>query len=191
MADPVQLGLSFLTKEPHYECYSHEDDQWHSCKKDKICGEGLSKDEYRPVHDDDYIDNWEEKFELTCEPKFKVGLFGTFFFIGVVSTLLVYPPLADKYGRKWPYISSLLLQTCAYVLIIISKDILATISYYLIVGLAAGGRVAVGTNYLAEFMPVKHQGSICSIINAFDASVMIFQSIYYIFSRNWFPLHIF
>ena len=129
--------------------------------------------------------------DLTCTESSIIGSIGSAYFLGFAISSSVTPYLSDKYGRKWPYISSLLLQTCAYVLIIISKDILATISYYLIVGLAAGGRVAVGTNYLAEFMPVKHQGSICSIINAFDASVMIFQSIYYIFSKNWFPLHIF
>jgi hypothetical protein len=43
-----------------------------------------------------------------------------------------------------------------------------------LVGLAAGGRVAVGTNYLAEFVEEKYQGSMCSVILAADASVMIF-----------------
>ena len=152
MADPVQLGLSFLTKEPHYECYSHEDDQWHSCKKDKICGEGLSKDEYRPVHDDDYIDNWEEKFELTCEPKFKVGLFGTFFFIGVVSTLLVYPPLADKYGRKWIFIISMIISAIGQLGLLITSNLYEAYIYMLLIGTAFSGKNIVGLNYMLEFL---------------------------------------
>jgi MFS family permease len=76
-------------------------------------------------------------------------------------------------------------------LIIISKDLNAVIAYYFVVGLAAGGRVGVGLNYMAEFVPEKYQGSLCSLVNCGDACVMIFQSIYYLFCKNWLYLHIY
>lgn len=87
--------------------------------------------------------------------------------------------------------ASLMLQTLAYLFIIISKDLNAVIGFYFVVGLAAGGRVGVGLNYLAEFIPQKHQGSLCSIVNCGDACIMIFQSIYYYFCKNWLYLHVF
>ena len=102
---PVMLGLAFLEKEPdRYECHNPETDEWNECGVDEICDNNKDKSEYRPVHDDEYIENWVEKYDLTCESKFKIGLFGSCFFVGVVSTLLVYPPLSDKYGRKIPYL---------------------------------------------------------------------------------------
>ena len=102
---PLFLGLAFLEKEPdRYECHDAQTDEWRECGVDEICNNNLDKSEYRPVHDDEYIDNWVEKYDLTCESKFKIGLLGSCFFLGVVSTLLVYPPISDKYGRKVPYL---------------------------------------------------------------------------------------
>lgn len=44
---------------------------------------------------------------------------------------------------------------------------------------------------MAEFVPEKYQGSLCSLVNCGDACVMIFQAIYYLFCKNWLYLHIF
>jgi hypothetical protein len=38
---------------------------------------------------------------------------------------------------------------------LISKDIKVTIGGYFIVGLCAGGRVAIGNTYLSEFIPFQ------------------------------------
>ena len=128
---------------------------------------------------------------MTCEPKEKIGALGSSYFLGFAISSGITPSLADKHGRKIPYLASLMVQTLAYFFIIVSKDINAVIGYYFVVGLAAGGRVGVGLNYLAEFIPQKHQGSLCSIVNCGDACVMIFQSVYYYFCKNWLYLHLF
>ena len=60
---------------------------------------------------------------------------------------------------------------------------------YLIVGLCAGGRVAVGTTYLAELVPEEYENLVCTIINCGDSTIMIWQSIYYYFVPNWLYLH--
>ena len=42
-----------------YECRDQNTGEWGSCDHAYICGNGLSKDDYRPVTDDyNYIDNW-------------------------------------------------------------------------------------------------------------------------------------
>ena len=43
-----------------------------------------------------------------------------------------------------------------YVGIFFSHNVWFTISCYLLVGLCAGGRVAIGTTYLNEFIPLKY-----------------------------------
>jgi hypothetical protein len=115
--DPELYGLGFLEKEPNrFECKSDESGEWHDCTKEEICDGHIDSDHYRPITDDDeYIDNWEspDKFDLLCEPKFKVGLLGSCFFIGVVATMLVIPPLSDAFGRRIIFLIVLLISIIA------------------------------------------------------------------------------
>lgn len=120
-----------------------------------------------------------------------IGLLGSAYFLGFAISSGITPNLADKYGRKKPYQGSLIVQTFAYFVIIISKNIYLTIGCYLIVGLCAGGRVAIGSNYLSEFIPQKYQGLLMSLLNCGDASIMIWQSIYYSVIRDWYYLHVY
>ena len=99
---------------------------------------------------------------------------GSAYFLGFAISAGVTPTIADKYGRKVPYTLSLFTQTCAYGLIIWSKNIYATIGFYLIVGLCAGGRDVIGAMYQAEFMPERYHVVAMTGVNCFDATVMIF-----------------
>lgn len=40
------------------------------------------------------------QLDLFCASSFEIGFFGSCFFLGYISSCLVFPPLADKYGRK-------------------------------------------------------------------------------------------
>lgn len=137
--------------------------------------------------------NWvdPDKLDLTCTDSSLIGLMGSAYFLGFAISSGIVPRISDIMGRKWPYISSLIFQTIAYLLIILSTNLYGTIAYYLMVGLAAGGRVSIGTMWLSEFIPLKYQSTIVTMINCGDASVMIFQSIYYIFIKDWRYLHYF
>ena len=129
--------------------------------------------------------------DLTCVEKEVIGLLGSAYFLGFAISSGITPSLADKYGRKKPYQSSLIVQTIAYFVIIMSKDIYLTIGCYLMVGLCAGGRVAIGTNYLSEFIPLKYQNLLMSLLNCGDSTVMIWQSLYYTVIKDWYYLHIY
>ena len=54
------LGLPFMKSAPqHFTCKDRDTGEWHSCDKQYICSNGLSKDEYRAdTEDSQYIDNW-------------------------------------------------------------------------------------------------------------------------------------
>jgi len=65
-----------------------------------------------------------------------------------------------------------------------------TIGLYFLIGLCAGGRVSIGINYMAEFLPEKSVNICMTMINVFDACLMIFQSILYYYGRSWVPIHI-
>jgi len=111
--DPLIFGTGFLTRDPNsFECLDPASDMWKPCTRAEICSQGLDHDHYHPVPDDETIDNWttQEKFDTLCEPKYKIGLLNSIFFAGVVSSVLVIPILADKYGRKPVVITAVCLQ---------------------------------------------------------------------------------
>ena len=58
-------------------------------------------------------------------------------------------------------------------------------------GLCCGGRVAIGTMYMTEFVPERNQQVVVTALNCGDATTMIMQAIYYKYNDNWLPLHIF
>lgn len=121
------VGGAFLNRIPkHFECYSEEDDSWRDCSKDEICANNLDQAHFRGKDEDDYMDNWaaKSKFNLICENKFKVGLLSSLYFIGMVCTCLIIPPLADlKFGRKILYNSSMFIYVTCFLLLIFANDI--------------------------------------------------------------------
>lgn len=113
------MGINFLEVEPkHFSCEHTNPDTgeitWTPCKKREICENSYTHDQYHAdTNDSEYIDNWVEKFELLCEPKYKIGLIGSMYFIGVITTLTFVPLLADMCGRKGPFIITLIVSACA------------------------------------------------------------------------------
>jgi hypothetical protein len=78
--DAIIYGLGFLTRDPSaYECFNEQEDSWRICAKEEICEKQLGPDRYRPVKDDEYLDNWQspDKFNTLCESKYKIGLLGS------------------------------------------------------------------------------------------------------------------
>lgn len=188
----IVYGLQFLEDYPDYQC--NTTGKWETCTREFICNNNLADSSWRIIIDEDNYKNWvdKDKLDLTCVAKELIGLMGSAYFLGFAISSGVTPYVADKfhYGRKKPYIASLLLQTVAYIFIFASKSIYFTIFNYLLVGLSAGGRVAIGTTYMNEFIPVKNQNLATTLLNVGDACIMIYQAIYYSVNKSWLPLHI-
>lgn len=49
-----------------------------------------------------------------CEPDWKAGLLGTVLYIFWCISLLIVPRLADRFGRRYLFLSSRLIETCLY-----------------------------------------------------------------------------
>ena len=123
--DPILFGLSFLEKEPkRFECRDQDTGEWKSCSKEEICSKGLPKEDYRvDTSDDEYFDNWVEKYDLLCEPKMKIGLIGSMYFIGLIVFISFVPPLADRFGRRWIFITTLTVSIFAQLGLILTYDL--------------------------------------------------------------------
>jgi MFS family permease len=57
--------------------------------------------------DEEYINNWVEKWDMLCEPGWKVGLLGALCFLGVLISTAFVPLVSDKVGRKVIFVVTL------------------------------------------------------------------------------------
>ena len=109
------LGIGFLEREPRkFECRDDYTGEWKPCTKEEICNNHIEKLNYRADSDDDeYFDNWIEKFDLLCEPSIKIGFLGSLLFFGVIIGLLFVPALSDYSGRRIVFSISVILSLVA------------------------------------------------------------------------------
>ena len=117
-------GLEFLEVYPDYECFISM--KWVNCDREHICTDHIPKNEWRINYDsENSYHNWVDpgKLDLTCVDKNVIGLLGSAYFLGFAISSGITPNLADKYGRKKPYQGSLIVQTMAYFVIIMSKNV--------------------------------------------------------------------
>ena len=100
-----------------------------------MCDNRIGRDHYKPVKDDEYIDGWVDKFDLLCESKYKIGFIGSAFFLGVISTILIIPPLSDKVlGRKTILRVGFIVFTCALFGLLVSNNIYELYVFIFIIG---------------------------------------------------------
>jgi MFS family permease len=148
---PILMGLTFLEKEPtHFECYHDETGEWTECSKTEICENHYDHEHYRAVEDDDYIDNWVEKYDMLCEPKYRIGLLGAFFFLGVIITMIPVPRYADVYGRRDVFIVTMIVCIIAGLGLLLANSLEWAYFFMLILGMTFAGKLIVGLNYLIE-----------------------------------------
>lgn len=168
--------MSFLEKEPNrFECEDEETGEWRECSKQEICDRHLPKDKYRADESDpEYFDNWVEKFDLLCEPKWKVGLLGSCFFIGVLLTIIIVPKLADVYGRRPLFLITMYVSIFAQIGIMIVEDLYWAYFFMILNGSTFAGKNVVGTNYLLEFQLKINRERVMSIKLAFSSIALIF-----------------
>ena len=109
--------MTFLTEiYPQYECKTTHEEyssvNWDPCTRKHICDDKVPSDMWRInyAHEETYK-NWidPDKLDLTCTNKHFVSFIGDFYFIGLSISSAVVPRLADTYGRKGPFIISMLI----------------------------------------------------------------------------------
>jgi len=145
-----------------------------ACSREHICDSGMAADKWRFNYSSDtsFI-NFVERLGLTCTDKKLVGALGGAWFAGFAVSAGVVPRLSDIFGRKIPFFLCILVQTLAYAAIFRCNEVYGAILCYGIVGLCAGGRVSIGTQYLNELVPSAQATLVTTLWNAADAAVMI------------------
>jgi MFS family permease len=90
---------------------------------------------------------------MLCESKARIGLIGASFFIGILvgSTIIPVGYLADRYGRKWVFVITLLVLAIACIGFIFAKTIEELYIYMFLLGTTFPGRIIIGVNFAMEF----------------------------------------
>lgn len=88
-----------------------------------------------------------------CIEKWKIGLIGSFYWIGVCTTLFVTSYFADTSGRKNVVLISVAFMIVISFGIMLATDYMLLYVFIFINGATFGGRVIVAYNYFLEFFP--------------------------------------
>ena len=77
------------------------------------------------------LHNWIEKLDLTCASKWKLGLLSSAYFIGYCVTLLWFPVIADRIGRKPVFVVGAIVDLILYsgILYCSNADIMIVLSF--------------------------------------------------------------
>ena len=178
--------MMFYELQPIYQCRDFLDitSTWETCKSDDFCAEGSTL-EYKVDYANDLsIHNWIEEYDMQCAAKFKFGLFGSLFFIGVVISSLIFPPLADQVGRRPIALIGITMQAVASIGLLFSTSLIFTYSMIFVMGMAMAPRFFVGYVFSMEFLPQNYTAMATSITLAVDGLVLMWSSLYFMFIDN-------
>ena len=92
---------------------------------------------------------------LYCSSSFEIGLFGSLFFFGYLSSCLVFPPMADIYGRKIFVIIVCILQGLCFLVLLFVPDKIVYYATIFVFGVSIPLKNMMAYTHLMEFLPGK------------------------------------
>jgi len=125
-----------------------------------------------------------------CEPGYKIGLLGSAAFIGVVTTVLIIPPMSDRcFGRR-PIVNwTNVVNFVALLGLLLCTDIYLAYFFFFLFGACFAGRAIVCLNYILEFCNTKYQSSIIFALMFHEPVSIILLTLWYQFiDHAWFLL---
>ena len=130
-------------------------EDWESCSRLDICERNLMPQEFiANSEDSEYITNWVEQANLTCESTTRIGMIGASFFVGIIVATSIIPVgyLSDLLGRKQIFICNVLLTILGCIWLYVANNVEHLWIGMLIVGMTTPGRMIVATAYADEFL---------------------------------------
>ena len=88
-----------------------------------------------------------------CVEKWKIGIIGSFFWLGVAMTIFITSYFADTYGRRYIVYITVFITILVSFGIVLGNDLNMLYIFVFINGATFGGRVIVSYNFTLEFFP--------------------------------------
>ncbi len=118
---------------------------------------------------------------MICLGSNKIGLIGSSFFMGWVTTILWLPLLADKIGRRWIFFVCILMTAANITILLLSNKLKTTIAMMALAGASTAGRITIGYVFANEFLPPDWQVVFGTAFNFLDGSTGTFITLYFDF----------
>jgi MFS family permease len=116
------------------------------------------------------MNNFIVGLDLHCAPRYKIGLMGTFIFLGFLVGAMIFPRLADIHGRKPIFRTYFLLHIVAIGTILFAPSLYFVYFGFLLLGLGSTVRTSVAFVHCLELMEIKYQNIVATIIKTIDCS---------------------
>ena len=87
---------------------------------------------------------------MLCEPKWRVGLLGAFFFLGIIVTMIPVPRYADLKGRRLVFIITMCVSIISAIGLLACSSLEWAYFFMFLNGTTFAGKIIVGLNYLIE-----------------------------------------
>jgi MFS family permease len=101
------------------------------------------------------LNNWVNQIDLYCASSFEIGLFGSMFFFGYLISCVVFPPLADVYGRKPFVIAVCIMHTLCFFSFLFIPSIASFYATIFVFGAMGPLKNMIAYTHLMEFLPSK------------------------------------
>lgn len=190
-------GIPLYEKIPKYQCrFAGEDrvDFWRACNVTQVCNpDQFGVESFRTDFDDEYsFKALVQQLGLQCMDKAEIGLIGSAIFLGWSIGCVVIAPLADKFGRRTPFLVCNFVNCIIVSLFLVITDIRIFIFFCFIFGMMRAGTYSVGYVFFVEQLPKSHRIQLGLLIDLFEAAVIIYIGLYLQYaSQNWIWLQLF
>ena len=172
---------------PDYICTDseHPEKGAYHCEPKDFCGkesvsETINWDSNTSLH------NWVETLDLTCTSSKAIGFIGSAYFAGLMVSVLLFPRLADLFGRRKIILACQFTNVPAYIWIFFMSTLYECYGIFFLIGLGFGGTVSVNTLFVQEFLQKKHRAIVVTTGQTFDSlSVLLLVLYLLVITKHW------
>ena len=161
----------------------------YECEHKDFCKDGHLIDgiTYIPQWESKYgLYNWIKSMDLYCISDFRMGLFGSIYFVGFVVGALTVVRLGDVYGRKWVLVSLMIFQAALFAVLLFFQVQWVTYVTMFFFGIQSTARYGIAYSYGLEFCPEKYKQLLSTIYFIFSALCLIIVAFFFPFiSKKW------
>ena len=153
-------NIPYLELQPSFLCQASSTSaaypctQSVACSKNQAAGFSYKYDWDSPTTLTNYI----YELGIECEPGYKIKLIGSFYFAGVLVSIVLWTKCTDFFGRKKIILIGSFMQLSAYAGVsFLHFGLFYTYLYYFMLGCGSVITICTSYNYLVEFTPRKHR----------------------------------
>ena len=178
------MALGYFLQTPEYKCtYLGETVP---CERAQICAEDSQITSWHvDWQSEKSLDNWITRFDLHCEPKWKLALPGACAFIFWTISSFIFPPLSDIYGRKKFFIVGQVITFGIHFWMWMTRSYIVIIVMCALCGVMTPIRVMIAYNYMIEMLPKRWQIPSGLTYLVFEGLTFIYATVFFRYNKDW------